>query len=267
MKLFSYFITSLNTLLLCGFLLLTVSCENTDAPDNKQDQPLTVAVAANVQFAMEDIKNAFVKKYQHPVRLIIGSSGKLTAQIKQGAPYDIFISANMKYPESLYRDSFSTALPRVYALGALVWWTMKPLTLDQPMSIVSSPSIKKLAIANPQNAPYGEEALRSLENLDLIDIAREKLVYGESIAQTNQYIISGVCDLGITAKSIVLSPAWKEKGTWQEIDESLYNPIQQGVIITSNGKQNRPETSKLFYDFMFSKEAKAILTSYGYTVE
>ncbi len=265
MKLFSYFKIAAYQILLLSYLIGLTNCTQS-GPNTSEVQPLSVAVAANVQFAIEDIKVAFFQKYDIPVNLMVGSSGKLTAQIQQGAPYDLFISANMKYPESLYQDSLTVGPPKVYALGALVWWTMKSFDLQDTMPIVKSTTIKKIAIANPKNAPYGEEAISALEQLGLLSIVRKKLVYGESIAQTNQYIISEVCDIGITAKSIVLSPDWKDKGRWLEIDARLYQPIQQGIVITKVGQKRQPEMAQRFFDFIFSEEGRKILAKYGYVL-
>lgn len=251
------------------FLLLTllISCTN---PSTKTTPTTTlnIATAANAQFAIQEIVTLFEKKFGTKVNLIVGSSGKLTAQIKQGAPYDVFISANTKYPERLYQDGYTKNLPTVYATGKLVLWTRFPkIELDPSLLFLKLPSIKKISIANPKNAPYGEEAIRVFNHFGIKEEIQYKLVYGESIAQTTQFIATKNCEVGITAKSIVSSPTLAGKGTWMDIPEDAYEPIQQGVVITKYGVEHHLDTAQSFFDFLFSKEAKQIFEVYGYGVE
>ncbi len=232
---------------------------------SQQKPKLTVAVAANVQFAMKDIKAAFEKKTGTEVDVIIGSSGQLTAQIKQGAPFDIFISADMKYPDALYKSKLAVETPEAYAYGALVVWTMKKdIQLKPDLSEMTGADIKTIALANPKTAPYGEATVQALKHYGIYEKVKDKLVYGESIAPTNQFIISGAADIGFTAKSVVLSPMMKGKGQWHEVASEAYKPIEQGCVILSYGIKNHPSDSKKFYDFLFSKEVKNILLKYGY---
>ena len=228
---------------------------------------LTVAVAANVQFAMKDIKTAFEKTSGYKIDVIIGSSGQLTAQIKQGAPFDVFISADMRYPEDLFKNKLAVDSPKVYAYGALVVWTMnKNIALKNDLSELTDSRVIKIAVANPKTAPYGTAAIKSLKHFGLLKNVEGKLVYGESIASTNQFIISGAADIGFTAKSVVMSSAMKGKGNWSEVEPSAYNPIRQGCVVLSYGKENHPAASKQFYDFLFSDKVREILKNYGYKV-
>ena len=253
-------------LILCLLLILFDSCSSDQSQSNNKKE-LTVAAAANVQFAMEELEAAFEEKSNIELEVIISSSGKLTAQIEQGAPYDVLISANMKYPEALYAKKMATSPPKVYALGALVLWTMNDLELERWSSWVVSEDIGKVALANPKNAPYGEAAITALKRMNLYDQVEPKLVYGENIAQTNQYILSKACDFGFTAKSVVLSPKIKNKGKWVELDASTYEPIKQGVVITAYGVEKHPSASQEFFEFLFSEEAKEIFVKYGYVVD
>jgi molybdate transport system substrate-binding protein len=232
-----------------------------------QDNPITVAVAANVQFAMNELKHEFQNETGINTVVIIGSSGQLTAQIKQGAPYDVFISADMKYPLNLFKDKFAVDSPRVYALGALVIWTInKSINLKDDLGELSEGNIKKIAAANPKTAPYGEATIESLKYFGIYNDIKSKLVFGESIAPTNQFIISGAADIGFTAKSVVLSPAMKGKGIWKEINPKTYKPIKQGCVILKYGFKNHRKESEKFYKFLFSDEAKNILLKFGYKV-
>jgi len=253
------------------FLILTnsliVGCSASEKKSSKNNPSLTVATAANVQFAMKEIEHAFETAFNINISIIIGSSGKLTAQIKQGAPYDLLIAANMKYPNSLYQDGYATTSPKIYALGGLVLWTMKTeLSLDEELSILANPTVRKIAIANPKSAPYGEQALNAFEYYNLNKTIAPKLVYAESIAQANQYIISKNCEIGITAKSVVQAPRMKEVGQWIDIPSAAYKPITQGVVITKYGAANNQEVAKQFYDFLFSPKASHILKKYGYII-
>jgi len=247
----------------CFLLIFAVSCQHSPSQANENAPKLTIAVAANVQFAMEDLEAAFEKQTGISLDVIIGSSGKLTAQITQGAPYDLFISADMKYPQRLYDDGLTTAPPKVYAYGALVVMTLEEQDLMENWQTIVQ-NAPKIAVANPKNAPYGEQAINALKHFQLYEKVSSKLVFGESIAQTNQYILSGACAVGFTAKSVVLSPELKDVGTWLELPEASYQPIEQGVVITTFGAKNHPKAAQEFYDFLFSETADQIFKTFGY---
>lgn len=229
---------------------------------------ITVAVAANVQYAMEELKAEFKKETGIDVTVIIGSSGQLTAQIKEGAPYDIFISADMKYPEVLFKEKAAIDSPRVYAMGSLVVWTTgKGITFDKKLNALLSKKISKIAIANPRTAPYGSAAVEALKHFGIYGKVKNKLVYGESIAQVNQFTYGSAVDAGFTAKSVVLSPQMKGKGSWMVIDPGSYKSIEQGCVILKYGFDNHRAESKKFFDFLFSQKAKNILLKYGYILK
>ena len=228
-------------------------------------QDLLVAVAANVQFAMEALQTAFMEESGLQIKTVVGSSGKLTAQIENGAPFDLFLSADMKYPQELYRAGLAVDTPRVYARGALVLWSLTGLDLDRDIpAILNDPAVEKIAVADPRLAPYGAEALQVLQFYGIFETASPKLVYGRSIAQVNQYITLQTVAVGLTAKSVVLSPELQETGAWIAIDPRAYSPIDQGVVILKHGRDNRPEAARRFYAFLFSSPAQAIFSRYGY---
>lgn len=243
-------------------LLITVLIFNWNC-QSKKSPPFTVAAAANIQFALTDVVAEFEKTHSTTTNIVIGSSGKLTAQIQQGAPYSLFLSADKKYPEFLFDNEKATALPEVYALGKLAIWSNKALKIDT-LEDLKSEKIKKIAIANPKTAPYGKQAEKVLKYYQLWDAIQHKLVFAENIAQTNQYILSGACDVGITAFSTAFAKNINQKGTWIKIDPNAYLPIQQGAVITQFGQKNHPELTKQFYNFLFSESAKTIFAQYGY---
>ncbi len=225
-------------------------------------QPLLIATAANMQFAISPLLKAFTETTGIACEAIISSSGKLTAQIKNGAPYDVLLSADMKYPEVLYQEGLTLSVPKVYAYGTLVLWSTS-ISANLNLEVLSSSSIQHIALANPKTAPYGKAAMEVLEGLTISSTVKEKLVFGESIAQTNQFITSQVAEIGFTAKSVVVSANIKEQGKWALIDSTLYTPIEQGIVLLKNTPDKQKE-AQLFYDFILSKKGQAILKEYGY---
>jgi molybdate transport system substrate-binding protein len=228
-----------------------------------QEQKITVAVAANAQYAMKEIEKEFEKETGKQVDLIIGSSGKLTAQIKESAPFDIFLSADMEYPQVLFKEGLTTSAPKVYGYGSLVLCTLKDFDLLNVKAILL-PEVKTIAIANPKVAPYGEAAINVMKYYKLYEKAEPKLVYGESISQVTQYITSKAADIGFTAKSVVLSPEMKGKGKWMDIDKRAYTPIEQGVVLLNSSSKRNKAGAEQFYNFLFSEKSKKIFKNYGY---
>jgi len=226
---------------------------------------IRVAVAANVGYAMADLVKKFNQK-NHNIKVvtILGSSGKLYAQIKHGAPYDLFISADMKFPQALYDDTLAIAPPKVHAMGALICFSKKPQDFTKGIFVLKDKNIDKIAIANPKTAPYGKASVEFLKNVKLFEILKPKFVYAESISQTFTYAIR-VADMGLVAKSLLFSPKMrylKEGVNYLDVDAKFYTPIKQGMVMLSEAKHKAD--AKLFYDFMLSKEARDILKRYGY---
>lgn len=229
-------------------------------------ESLTVAVAANVKYAFEDLAAEFTKQSGVEVKTVVSSSGKLTAQIKSGAPYDVFLSADMDYPEALFKDGQAVSAPKVYAYGALVLWTTGNSDLSKGVAGLADNSIRKVAIANPRLAPYGRETLKSLDYYKVKVQVEPKLVYGESISQVNQYIDTGSVDVGFTAKSVVLSPELLGKGKWVEVPAESYEPIAQGVVMLRRGQAENGDATRKFYGFLFTPAAREIFKKYGYAL-
>jgi molybdate transport system substrate-binding protein len=225
---------------------------------------LTVAVAANVQFAFKDLQAAFSRETGIEVQSVIGSSGKITAQVRGGAPFDVFLSADMGYPQALYKEGLASTEPLVYGYGTLVVWTLSDVDLASGVKALADPKIAKVAIANPKLAPYGRAALEALTHYRIADTVRAKMVFGENVSQVNQYIYSRNVDAGFTAKSVVLSPTMRGKGKWFEVPQSTYQPIAQGVVILKHGADNARADCKRFIRFLASTSARKILVDYGY---
>ena len=228
-------------------------------------QQINVAVAANVSYAMPALIKAFEK--QHPditVETTLGGSGKLTAQIKNGAPYDIFMSANMKYPQALYKEDLAITKPRIYAEGALAILSTKERDFSQGMNIVKSVNI--IAIANPKTAPYGAATVEALKNAKLYNEIKNKFVYGQSIAQTVAFTMTAA-DIGFIAKSALYSSKMKrfqKERNYIEVPSKLYTPIKQGIVLLKRAKGN--QAADAFYTFIATPEARKIFHNYGYTL-
>lgn len=230
-------------------------------------QRLTVATAANVQYVMLELKTAFEQTTGIGINIVSGSSGKLAAQIKEGAPFDVFVSADMEYPEALYKSGHTSGAPKAYARGILVLWSAHPgIQPGKDLQVLQSNATKKIALPNPKTAPYGRAAEEAMQKVNMYDKVKQKLVYGESIAQASQFIATRAADIGFTAKSMVLSGDMKGKGRWVEVDTAQYSPIMQGAVILKHGAGNNKAAAERFYSFLFSQKAKSILSKYGYLV-
>jgi molybdate transport system substrate-binding protein len=227
-------------------------------------QGLKVAVAANLQGVIKVLGKDFKQKTGIDIEPIVGSSGNLTTQIKNGAPFDVFLSADMSFPENLYKEGFSAKEPAVYAYGSLVICSTQDIGFENWERTLMSERVKKIAIANPAIAPYGKAAEESLKEKGILDDIKPKVVYGESIAQVNTYITTSVVDVGFTTRSLIKDLEGKTKLYWMAIDPKSYTPIKQGMIIIKQTKQ--AESAEKFYQYMLSPAAKAILKEYGYVV-
>ncbi|MBD3796355.1 MAG: molybdate ABC transporter substrate-binding protein [Campylobacterales bacterium] len=229
---------------------------------------INIAVAANVSYAFDELKAEFAKTHpQTKIQVTLGSSGKLTAQIKNGAPYGIFMAANMKFPQSLYEDKIAITKPAVYAQGALAYLSAKQQDFSKGIMLLEDNTIQKIAIANPKTAPYGAAAIQAINNAGIYTKVEKKFVFAESISQTVTYATTAA-DIGMIAKSSLYSDqmkAYKKGVNWEAVDPKLYTPIEQGIVLI-RGSEKNPEY-KTFYDFILSQKAKEIFRAYGYIVE
>jgi molybdate transport system substrate-binding protein len=172
----------------------------------------------------------------------------------------------MEFPDSVYAWGDATAKPKPYARGKLVLWTLKNLDLKRGLAVLADSSVVHIAIADPKKAPYGREAVNALKKAGVYAADSSRLVYGESISQVTQYIVTQNVDIGFDAKSVVLAGEVKDKGKWVEVDSTLYHPIEQGAVVCKYGKDNNPGSSQRFLDFLYSEPARAILLRYGYAL-
>jgi molybdate transport system substrate-binding protein len=247
-------------LLLAGVLCLGAA-QAADTPG----QALNIAAAADLSLCLQDLDAAFAKA--HPeveLKPTTGSSGNFLAQIKNGAPFDLFLSADMSYPRQLVKDGQAEESSlTLYAIGHIVLWTTNPaVDVSQGLKVLQGDAVKKFAIANPDVAPYGRAAKAALESAGLWEAVQPKLVRGENIAQTAQFVQSGSVDAGIVALSFVVAPKVAGAGKFYRIAEDQYPVLEQGAVITAKGASN--PAAKAYIEFLRSPEARAVLDRYGF---
>ena len=231
------------------------SCQTT-APKDK----LFISAAASTQFVVRQLADCFEKEHNIPVEVIIGSSGKLTNQIINGAPFDVFISADTFYPERLEQEGKVLGVPYIYGNGIPVIWSLDTsLNFKDIQETFLSDAVKKIAIADPKNAPYGTQAIKYLKNMGIYDQIESKIVYGESISQVNEYILSRSVQIGLSAKSVLSSEKLRGRGKHNSLDTSYH--IAQAMVLVKNDRNNEPK--KLFLRFVKSAACKTILKEYG----
>ena len=232
-----------------------------------RNSTLFVAAASNLVFALDALHAEF--RRTHPDITLTGAtgaSGNLVAQIVHGAPYDIFLSADLDYPLALIKAGHADAATlTTFAIGRLVLWTTQPnVPLTDVAATVRSPTVRKLAIAQPATAPYGRAARQALEKLGVWSDAQTKIVTGETVTQAAQFVETGHADAGFVALSLVLSPKLKDQGRWLEVPAPLYAPLDQGVVITKRGAAN-PAAAR-YLAFLRSDAARKIFARFGYAL-
>lgn len=230
----------------------------------KAQQKITIVAAANLKVALDSINTVF--KIQNPnidTQITYGASGKLFEQISNGAPFDLFFSADMDYPNQLKEKKLTSSEIKMYAIGKLAIWSKKTDPNKRKINVLLDANIKKIAIANPATAPYGEKAVESLKFYKVYDKVKSKLVFGESITQTAQFATTGAADIGIIALSLVLTPNMqKEGGKYYIIPQKSHSILEQGCVLLKRAQENAGAIK--FYNFISSKKAAAILKYYGY---
>jgi len=226
----------------------------------------TIAVAANMKDAFLAIQNEFKTDNQADFRVVYGSSGNITAQILNGAPFSLFISADENYPLQLVKRKMTMDEGKVYAIGKIALLSKKsngmPLGSSKADLIKALKQANKIAIAKPELAPYGKAAVDYLKAEGLWDLAKDKIVYGDNISIATMYVASGAADIGVTALSLALSPAIAKETQYLVLNPALYEPIQQRMVLMKNA----PHDAVALYRFMQSAKAQAILRSFGYAL-
>jgi molybdate transport system substrate-binding protein len=224
-----------------------------------------VAVAANYPEPINEIAEAFEKATGHSARLSFGSSGKFVAQIENGAPFEVFLSADAEKPEKLEKNKMAVPGSRfTYAIGKLVLWSAKPDYVDDQGRILETGGFKHLALADPKLAPYGEAAIEVLKNKGLLEKIKPLFVLGENISQTYQFVSTGNAELGFIALSQVIEGGKIAKGSGWIVPEELYAPIRQDAVLLAKGEDN-PAAAALI-QFLKSADARAIIQKYGYSL-
>jgi molybdate transport system substrate-binding protein len=234
-------------------------------PALAQQQQIRIAAAADLQFAMPELAGQFEKQSGAKVIVSYGSSGNFFSQIQNGAPFDLFFSADISYPRRLEAAGLcepGTLFP--YAFGRIVIWVPPGSPDDDFVSgwkALLDPSVRKIAVANPAHAPYGRAAVAALKSAGIYDQVESKLVYGENVSQSAQFVQSGSAQAGILALSLVLSPAMRGGHYWV-IPQNLYPPMEQGAMILKSSKNKDPARS--FLKFVRSPAGRATLESFGF---
>ena len=228
-------------------------------------QAITVAAAADLQIAMQDVAAGFQKETGKEVKLIYGSSGNFFQQIQNGAPFDMFFSANLDYPKKLESSGLTASGSYYqYARGKIVVWVANDskINIDSGLKSLLDPAVKKIAVANPQHAPYGQAAVAAMESEGVYEKVKDKFVLGENISQTASFVVSGAADVGVVALSLALSPHMKNKGRYIEIPTTEYPPIEQACVILSSSKDK--ETAKQFLSYIKTAAVADTLKRYGF---
>lgn len=230
-------------------------------------QEITVAAASDLQFAFHDVGERFERETGKHVKLIFGSSGNFFAQLQNGAPFDVFFSADIDYPKRLEAAGLTvpgTLYP--YAIGRIVLWvpTQSKLDLNRGLQVLVDPSIHKVAIANPEHAPYGRAAVAALRHENIYDQVSAKFVLGENISQTATFVVSGNADIGIVALSLAVAPSMKDKGRYAEIPAADHPAIEQAAVILKSSTHQ--DIARQFIQYLKTSAIQELLRGYGFTV-
>ncbi len=225
-----------------------------------------IAAAANIKFAMDKIATQFTQDTGKKVRISYGSSGNFVAQIRHGAPFELFLSADEKYIQQLHQLGVVTNDGDLYAIGRLALAAPKPspLTMDVDLAglrkLLQEGKLKRFAIANPEHAPYGERARELLNNMGLWNDVESHLIYGENVSQAAQFALSGSTDGGIIALALAMAPQFQAVGHYVALPDELYSPMYQRMVLT----EKAGDTAKLFYQYLQQERARAVFAEFGF---
>ena len=230
-------------------------------------EEITIAAASDLSFAFREIATEYEKSSGNHVRLSLGSSGNFYAQIQNGAPFDLYFSADIAYPRKLEEAGLTVPGSLYqYAVGRIVLWTGHESRIDvtKGFEVLREPTVKKVAIANPKHAPYGRAAVAAMEYYKVYDQVKDRLILGENISQAAQFIESGACDIGIIALSLAIAPAMKSKGTYWEVPAEAHPSLDQGAVILKQSKNQ--EAARQFLEFIKGPQGQEIMKRYGFTL-
>jgi len=230
-------------------------------------EQIIIAAASDLNFAFKEIVSEYERSTGNHVKLSLGSSGNFYSQIKNGAPFDLYFSADVGYPRKLEEAGLTVpgSLYR-YAIGRVVLWTGTTTGIDvsKGLEVLNDPVIKKVAIANPKHAPYGRAAVAAMEHYKIYDTVKDRLVFGENVSQAAQFIQSGACDIGIVALSLAVAPAMKAAGIYWEIPQETHPTLEQGAVMLKTSRHR--EAAGQFMKFIQSDQGREIMTRYGFTL-
>jgi len=236
-------------------------------PPDTFAEEIAIAAASDLNFAIKEVIAEYEKATGNHVKLSLGSSGNFYAQIQNGAPFDLYFSADIGYPKKLEEAGLTVpgTLYR-YAVGRIVLWTNQTSHRDisKGLEALRDSAVKKIAIANPKHAPYGRAAVAAMQHYKVYDQAKDRLVLGENISQAAQFVESGACDVGVIALSLALAPTMKAAGTYWEIPAEAHPPLEQGAAILKSSRQQK--TAQQFFEFMQGTQGQEIMKRYGFTL-
>ncbi|MFZ0758867.1 MAG: molybdate ABC transporter substrate-binding protein [Candidatus Sulfotelmatobacter sp.] len=245
-------------------LVAGVSIPRAEAADREVD----VAAAADLSSALQEVANDYEKRTGVALKLSFGASGALTQQIQNGAPFDLFFSADMGYPRQLIAGGQAQAATLYrYAVGRLVLWVPQDSPLDiehKGMDVLLDPSVKKISIANPQHAPYGRAAVAALKHYGFYEKVTDRLVLGENVSQAAQFVESGNAQVGLVALAHAVAPAMHGKGRYWVVPADAYPPLDQGVVLISRSPHQRDAAA--FLQYVKTPEVAAVLRRYGFSL-
>jgi molybdate transport system substrate-binding protein len=226
-----------------------------------------VAAASDLNFAIKELISEYEKQTGHHVKLSLASSGNFYAQLQQGAPFDLYFSADIGYPKKL--EEAGLTMPGTlyrYAVGRLVLWVPKSSQLDveKGLELLRNSGIRKISIANPKHAPYGRAAVSAMNYFRVFDTAKDKLVMAENVSQAAKFVESGSADVGIIALSLALSPNMRMAGRYWEVPSEAHPALEQGAVILKQSKNQ--DLAKQFLQFMQSAEGQEIMKRYGFVL-
>lgn len=254
------------------FLLTIAPCGCAQQPPTDQSsttatRTVSVAAASDLKFALDEVIKDYKEKHPRTsIKVTYGSSGNFFTQLTQGAPFDLYFSADIEYPRRLFEQGLADKESEfLYGVGQIVVWVRNDSPLDVEklgIGALLDPTARKVAIANPQHAPYGRAAEAALKSLDVYEQVKERLVLGENIAQTAQFVESGAADVGMIALSLAVAPELREKGRYWLVPLDAYPTIEQGGVIMNRAVDC--EATASFRDFVAGPRGREILAHYGF---
>ena len=230
-------------------------------------ESVTVAAASDLVYCVEQLNTAFARiRPTADVTTSVGSSGTFFAQIRNGAPFDVYLSADMNFPRRLIAEKAADANSLTpYAIGRIVVWTMRPdLDISAGIRSLASPAVSRIAIANPEHAPYGQAAKAAMQNAGIWKDVESKVVTAQNIAQARQFVQTGNAEIGIIALSLAMAPAMKGIGQYVLVPEEAHPRLEQGAVLTNQGAQN--PAARAYMDFLKSRQARLIFEKYGFVL-